>query len=829
MKGIKYFLTFVLIINLSLYSQIKLSDKININNKSSVSNAQIEAVENLHNKIPDLRVAWNKFNPTPTFLTGKLTNNDYIKSFPSPESASKNFLEENRTIFNLVSPSNELKLHKSETDNIGMTHVKLQQYYNDLKIIGSQIIVHFNQQGAISSVNGSYIPTPEISTTPSINEEKSKLLASKCCDGVQATNLELSIYIKDNQPTLVYEVQVPTKFAPKQKVIVDAQSGNVLYKDTGIRYDGPDTGSGAGLNGENRTLNIYLSQGKYYLLDATKSMYVPPVSNEEGVIETYTAHNSTNESNPYDMTEIVYDSDNDKIFTDAAAVDAHYFTEKVYEYYNTKFGRNSWDNNGSSLTNVVHYSNEYNNAFWNGAFMSYGDGDGNMFSNLAGAYDVIVHEITHGITQSTAGLEYQGQSGALNESYSDIMAAMADNNDWQIGEDVYTPSINGDALRDMSDPHQGGSTYGDPGWQPAEMNEYLYWPYTEEWDWGGVHVNSGIPNKAAYLVANQIGRVKTEQIYYRTLVHYLTPKSQFIDARNATLQATADLYGAGGTEYNSVASAFDNVGITSNITRTNELTYDDGNPETAVYESDPDWGIVNRLTTFGSGKLMTVEFYYGGDNSGANGSLNIKIYGDNGNKPGNLLFSSSTMTPSSGYENHWFPMSISSLNLIVNGNFYVGIFYDGTNQPLIGADTSNINGRAWEWDETNRQWIHLDENSYFPITLLMRAIVNTVTGVHQISNLVPREFKFSQNYPNPFNPTTKFNYALPEGRNVSIIIYDINGKKVAELVNDYQEKGTYEITWNGKNNFGEPVASGTYIYSIKAGEFKQSKKMLLLK
>jgi hypothetical protein len=169
------------------------------------------------------------------------------------------------------------------------------------------------------------------------------------------------------------------------------------------------------------------------------------------------------------------------------------------------------------------------------------------------------------------------------------------------------------------------------------------------------------------------------------------------------------------------------------------------------------------------------------------------------------------------------------LNITVDGNFYVGIFYDGTNQPLIGADTSNINGRAWEWDETNQQWIHLDESSYFPITLLIRAIVNTVTGVHQISNLVPKNFEFSQNYPNPFNPTTKFKYALPEGRNVSIIIYDINGKKVAELVNDYQEKGTYEITWNGKNNFGEPVASGTYIYSIKAGKFNQSKKMLLLK
>ena len=138
--------------------------------------------------------------------------------------------------------------------------------------------------------------------------------------------------------------------------------------------------------------------------------------------------------------------------------------------------------------------------------MTYGDGDGIQFSNLAGAFDVTAHEITHGITQSTAALEYEGQSGALNESYSDVMAAMADNANWTIGEDVYTPSISGDALRDLSNPHQGGSSLNDAGWQPATMGEFLYMPYTDDQDYGGVHINSGIPNHAAYLVANQIGR-----------------------------------------------------------------------------------------------------------------------------------------------------------------------------------------------------------------------------------------------------------------------------------------------------------------------------------
>ncbi len=834
MKRIKFFIAFFLILNLSLYSQIKLHNSIKANKYPSVSIAQINAIENLKQKGIDIQVAWNEFNPTPTFLNGKLTENNYMKNFPSVELAAKNFIEENKTIFNLKSPLEELKLLKTETDNIGMTHTKLQQYYNGLKIMGSQLVVHFDKHGAISSINGRYIPTPKISTVPAIDEAKAKSIASQNCNGVESINSELVIYINDNEPTLAFEVQVPTKIAPKQRVIIDAHSGNVLYKDTGIRFDGPEVGSGIGLNGENRSLNIYLDGSNYYLIDATKSMYVPPIDNLQGVIVTWDAKNSTNETNPYDLAEVVYDPNNDKNFNDnedlKATVDAHFFTEKVYEYYKTKFNRNSYNNEGGTLMNVIHYQVNYNNAFWNGTFMTYGDGDGEQFSNFAGGFDVIVHEITHGVTSSTADLEYIGQSGALNESYSDVFAAMADDDDWLIGEDIYTPSISGDALRSMSDPNQGGSSLSDPGWQPAHMNEFLYIPYTDDWDLGGVHINSGIPNKACYLVANQIGREKTEQIYYRTLAYYLTPKSQFIDARNATLQSAADLYGAGSSEYNTVASAFDNVGITSNLPKTNELAYDDGSPEILIYETDANWGILNRLTTPSSGKLMNISFYYGGDNNSlGDGSFKIKIYENGGNQPGNLLFTSNTFTPQSGIQDYWLSIGTGNLNLNVNGDFYIGIFYDGIDEPLVGGDTTVINDRAWEWDDTNNEWIHLDENSYFPITLLMRAIVNTVTGIHQISNEIPNDFTLLQNYPNPFNPSTTISYALPKESNVILKVYDILGKEVTLLVNEMQSSGTYNIEWKGVNNQGLGLASGIYIYNLSVNGKNFTKKMILTK
>ncbi len=833
MKQLFGFIALLTLINISAFSQIKVAH--NYNHKiSSASLQQMNALNQLQQVSSNIQAAWNENNATPTYLTGKLTSNNYLQNSVSPEIAAKKFITDNKVLFNLVSPNDELFLVKSEADKIGMTHVKLQQYFDNLKILGSQLIVHFDKNGAISSINGRYVPTPNISISAQINKTKSETIASQACKGIQAKSSELVIYIKDNQPVLAYEVQVPTKIAPKQKVIVDASNGNVFYKDTGIRYDGPDVASGVGTNGSTRSLNVYLSQGDYYLIDATKPMYVAPVDSLDGVIVTYDAKNYTDQNDPYKNASVVVDPNNDKNFNDnealKAAVDAHYFTAKVYDYYKSTFGRNSWDNNGGSVTNVVHYLTKFNNAFWNGSFMTYGDGDSIQFSNLAGAFDVTAHEITHGITQSTAALEYEGQSGALNESYSDVMAAMADNANWTIGEDVYTPSISGDALRDLSNPHQGGSSPSDAGWQPATMGEFLYLPHTEDQDYGGVHINSGIPNHAAYLVANQIGRTKTEQIYYRTLVHYLTPKSQFIDARNLTLQSAIDLYGGGSAKYNAVASVFDGVGITSNLPKTNELSYDDGSPETKIYEADTNWGILNRLTAPANSTLANVEFYYGGDeNTNGNGSFKIKIYDDGGSKPGNLVLSSSSFTPSANSQDYWLSISTVAQNLNVSGDFYVGIYYDGTNEPLIGVDTTVINARGWEWNDSLQTWIQLNSSSYFPVTVLIRATVNTLTAVHDISNEIPDDFVLSQNYPNPFNPSTTISYALPKESNVSLKIYDILGKEVASLVNESQPAGTYKVEWKGLNNRGEDLSSGIYLYKLSVGDKNFTKKMLFVK
>ncbi|MFN3374867.1 MAG: M4 family metallopeptidase, partial [Chloroflexus sp.] len=191
---------------------------------------------------------------------------------------------------------------------------------------------------------------------------------------------------------------------------------------------------------------------------------------------------------------------------------------------------------------------------------------GRLFKPLPYSLDVIGHEFTHGVIDATAQLIYENQSGALNESYADVFAVMIDRDDWLIGEDVVkSPPYPVNHLRSLADPTLGGRYNAlDPlrsVGQPATMKEYANLPNTRRTDNGGVHVNSGIPNHAAYLLAQQIGREKVERIYYRTLTQYLTPSSTFADAAAATARAAADLYGQ--TEVAAVRDAFAAVGITS--------------------------------------------------------------------------------------------------------------------------------------------------------------------------------------------------------------------------------------------------------------------------
>jgi len=256
---------------------------------------------------------------------------------------------------------------------------------------------------------------------------------------------------------------------------------------------------------------------------------------------------------------------------DPAVKEAYKGANATYALYSDIYTRNSIDDKGMCLDSSVHYGTEFDNAGWNGQQMIYGDGDGVYFNRFTIAIDVIGHELTHGVTEYEAGLEYHDQPGALNESMSDVFGTIVkqralkqkvDDADWLIGEGLLTKMVKGKALRSMKDP---GTAYDDPNTigtdpQPAHMKDYVK---TTE-DEGGVHINSGIPNRAFYLAAMEIGGYsweKTGQIWYVTLCDALKPTSDFKTAAKRTYEVAGTLFGVGSEEQKAVFNGWAGVGI----------------------------------------------------------------------------------------------------------------------------------------------------------------------------------------------------------------------------------------------------------------------------
>jgi Zn-dependent metalloprotease len=256
---------------------------------------------------------------------------------------------------------------------------------------------------------------------------------------------------------------------------------------------------------------------------------------------------------------------------DDAVNEAYDGLGNTFDFYFDVYKRNSIDNAGLHLNATVHYNNNYDNAFWNGQQMIFGDGDGQLFNRFTIAVDVIGHELTHGVTGSEANLTYQGQSGALNESISDVFGSLvkqyklkqtADQADWLIGEGLLAKGVKGVALRSMKAP---GSAYDDPVLgkddQPATMKGYVHTAN----DNGGVHTNSGIPNHAFFLVAMAIGGNAWEtsgQIWYDTLTDpRLKRNADFHAFANLTFLNASRRYGPNSAQVKAVNSAWKHVGV----------------------------------------------------------------------------------------------------------------------------------------------------------------------------------------------------------------------------------------------------------------------------
>jgi hypothetical protein len=264
-------------------------------------------------------------------------------------------------------------------------------------------------------------------------------------------------------------------------------------------------------------------------------------------------------------------SDGDPPVGDLAVDEAFDSSGQTLDLFETQFGRRSIDGRGGTVSITVHYGRDYDNAFWDGTQLVFGDGDAQIFERFTKPMDVMAHEFTHGVTQFTVGLAYQGQPGALNESISDVFASMAKQRvlgqnaaqaDWLIGERLFMPGINARALRSMKDP---GTAYDDPrighDLQVGSMTDYVY---TDD-DNGGVHINSGIPNRAFALAALEIGGASWEkagQVWYETLVNgELGPQTGFESFAQAAVDSAYRLYPNNASVAEQIRAAWVEVGL----------------------------------------------------------------------------------------------------------------------------------------------------------------------------------------------------------------------------------------------------------------------------
>ena len=467
---------------------------------------------------------------------------------------------------------------KTFSDHLGFTHEKYQQYYKGIKVEGATYTLHM-KGGQVSHMSGSFEYLRDIDINPSISAAAALAAATGHVGANQyawqpGNTLGIDDYQKPDGelvllPDYLNDQREPAKLAWKFDiyasdpiyrawVFVDAKTGRIIQTFERIHEANvPATGT-----------SLYNGTVSFTADDASGPYRLRQTADGNGV-ETYDLNNGTNYNNATDITS---GSTN---FTHATGVQAHYGAEQTHKYFLQSHGRNSYNGAGAVLRSYVSYSSNYVNAFWDGTRMTYGDGDGVNYGPLV-SLDITGHEIAHGVTEFSANLVYQRESGALNESFSDIFGEMVEKfavgtNDWQMGTDI---GIGGSgAIRSMDNPNafNDPDTYGGSFWTnpncgtPTQSNDYC-----------GVHSNSGVQNKWFYILSEGetgtndigssysvtgIGTTKAAEIAYRNLTVYLGTSSTFADARAGAIQSAVDLYGAGSAEEIATTNAWYAVGV----------------------------------------------------------------------------------------------------------------------------------------------------------------------------------------------------------------------------------------------------------------------------
>ncbi|MEX1001302.1 MAG: M4 family metallopeptidase [Crocinitomicaceae bacterium] len=526
--------------------------------------------------------ARNRFSNVEIVRTSKHTTTpSYIKFIPGQEldrDSFKNWLKKNLKLNNAMG----FELINVENDQLGHQHYRYRQTLNNVPIEHAVWIVH-TKQDRVYAMNG--LIYSELNNGSASMAESTALGNAITHVGANTYKWELSVeeehlkresgdpsatyypkgelvYISKNGTFSSNSYRLAYKFniyahepVSRAEIYVDAQSGEILFENE--VFHNVDVAG---------TAQTAYSGSQPIITDSNSGVYRLRESGRGNGINTYDMNEGTTYGNAVDFTDADNNWNNVNADLDEYATDAHWGAEMTYDYYFLNHNRNSIDGNGFTLNSYVHYDVNYANAFWDGQRMTYGDGDGTNWSPLT-ALDIAGHEITHGLTNFTADLVYQAESGALNESFSDIFGTSVENYarptnwNWLIGEDI------GSALRSMNNPN----AYGDPDTYFGNN-----WASLTGGDNGGVHTNSGVQNFWYYLLVEGgsgtndnsdsysvtgIGFGDASEIAFRNLTVYLTPNSDFADARFYSIQSATDLFGGCTPQVESCTNAWYAVGV----------------------------------------------------------------------------------------------------------------------------------------------------------------------------------------------------------------------------------------------------------------------------
>jgi Zn-dependent metalloprotease len=450
-----------------------------------------------------------------------------------------------------------LQVKSVVTDADGTRHVRYERTYQGLKVIGGDLVVERASSGSMKSVHWNAAKGVEVGTSPRLTAGQARSAAK--ADGAAPSSLV--VFDGESGPRLAYDVvevgtradQTPSRL----HTVIDADNGATLDS-----WDEVVEGTGSSMYSGTVTLGTTLSGGSYQLKDAVGNFTTDLNGATTGTGTLFTDADDTWGNGSVSSRQ-------------TAAVDAQYGAEKTFDYYKNILGRNGiWDT-GVGARSRVHYGNAYNDAFWDGTQMTYGDGANN--AKPLTAIDVAGHEMSHGVTENTAGLAYRGDAGGLNEATSDIFGTAvefyanspADPGDYLIGEKIDING-NGTPLRYMDRPSKDGASKDcwsstlknlDPHYSSGPLNHWFF--LASEGSGAktinGVSYNSPVCGGAAAVTGAGHGNI--EQVWYRTLSTKLTSRSDYKAAREGAITSAKELYGAGSPTCLAVKSAFDAIAV----------------------------------------------------------------------------------------------------------------------------------------------------------------------------------------------------------------------------------------------------------------------------